>query len=441
MKIELNGNNKKYIELYEKIVELINNNSLKPNEKLPSKRYLSIDLNISINTVINAYMMLLDEGYIYSIEKKGYFVTKQPIMAKKPMIYQEKKKEKNENITYDFTTSKIEEFPSSKWIKIMKSVVLNNDYLNKSDILGDAGLRYEIKEHLRINKGINTNIDNILICNGIEAMERILNLSDIDELILENPGYHKLSKININKKISYIDIDKEGVLVPKKRCILYTTPFSQFPTGIKMSISRKKELINFINKTDSLIIEDDFDSEFRINGQRASSIYSLDRDRVIFFSSFTTTMYPGIRLAYMILPDKLLKLYNEKYEIYSSSPTLEQLMLKEFIKNGGYAAHINKIKRLYLKKRQLILKILKDYNYIKADDKKCYLSIPLKINTKYNDEEIINILKNNNIKITMLSNYDINKNNSKIILLGYTSIPYEKIDEGLRLLAKLIKAD
>jgi GntR family transcriptional regulator/MocR family aminotransferase len=201
-----------------------------------------------------------------------------------------------------------------------------------------------------------------------------------------------------------------------------------------MSISRKKELINFINKTDSLIIEDDFDSEFRINGQRSSSIYSLDRDRVIFFSSFTTTMYPGIRLAYMILPDKLLKLYNEKYEIYSSSPTLEQLMLKEFIKNGGYAAHINKIKRLYLKKRQLILKILKDYNYIKADDKKCYLSIPLKINSKYNDEEIISILKNNNIKITMLSNYDINKKNSKTIILGYTSIPYEKIDEGLRLL-------
>ena len=205
------------------------------------------------------------------------------------------------------------------------------------------------------------------------------------------------------------------------------TPFCQFPTGIKMSISRKKELINFVNKTDSLIIEDDFDAEFRINGQRAVSLYTLDREKVIFFSSFTTTMYPGLRLAYIILPDKLLSLYKDKYNSYSSLPTLEQLLLKEFIKSGEYASHINKIKRLY------------NYNYLIPDEKKSYLSIPIKINTMYNDSEIKEVLKNNKIKISLLSDYDINKKDSKILILGYTAIPLDKIKDGINTLAKALK--
>ena len=439
MKITLEGKNKKYIELYEKIVNLINENELKPKEKLPSKRDLAIDLDVSINTVMNAYMMLLDEGYIYSIEKKGYFVTKQPIVVKKPKEISNTELKKDEEYLYDFTTSKIEDFATTKWLKLIKSVTEKKDYLNKTDYLGDIGLRFEIQQHLKLNRGINTPLDNILICNGFEAIEKILELTDIDDLLLENPGYHKLSKLNINKKISYQNIDDYGVLVPNKRCILYTTPFCQFPTGIKMSISRKKELINFVNKTDSLIIEDDFDAEFRINGQRAVSLYTLDREKVIFFSSFTTTMYPGLRLAYIILPDKLLSLYKDKYNSYSSLPTLEQLLLKEFIKSGEYASHINKIKRLYLKKRQLIIETLSNYNYLIPDEKKSYLSIPIKINTIYNDSEIKEVLKNNKIKISLLSDYDINKKDSKILILGYTAIPLDKIKDGINTLAKALK--
>jgi len=438
MEIILDDNKKKYIDLYEKIVEQINNNELKPNEKLPSKRDLAIDLNVSINTVINAYSMLLDEGYIYSIEKKGYYVTKQPIMVKKPIKLEKKEIKKENEYLYDFTTSKIEEFPTTNWLKIMKSVTESKDYLNKTDMMGDLGLRYEISLHLKSNRGIDADINNILICNGIEAIERIINLTDIDSLVLENPGYHKLAKLNINKNISYNQIDSNGVIIPKNRCILYTTPFSQYPTGIKMSIGRKKELINFLNQTDSLIIEDDFDSEFRINGQRAISLYSLDNNKVIFFSSFTTTMYPGLRLSYMILPDYLLKLYKEKYNYYSSVPTLDQLMLKEFIKTGEYASHINRMKRLYLKKRQLILDLLKEYDNLTPDEKKSYLSIPVKIHTKYNDKEIIEILNKNKIKISMLSEFDINNKNSKTLILGYTAINYDKIEAGIRLLAKLL---
>ena len=206
-----------------------------------------------------------------------------------------------------------------------------------------------------------------------------------------------------------------------------------------MSISRKKELINFVNKTDSLIIEDDFDSEFRINGQRSISLYSLDNDKVIFFSSFTTTMYPGLRIAYVILPDRLLNIYKEKYISYSPFPTLEQLALKEFIKSGFYASHINRMKKTYIKKRQLIIKLLKDIDFIEIDDKKSYLSIPIKIKTNMSDNEIKNILKQNKIKAFLLSDYDIYNKDSKTIILGYSAIEYDKILDGINLLVESLK--
>ena len=155
MEITLEGKNKKYIELYEKIVNLINENELKPKEKLPSKRDLAIDLNVSINTVINAYMMLLDEGYIYSIEKKGYFVTKQPIVVKKPKEISNTELKKDEEYLYDFTTSKIEDFATTKWLKLIKSVTEKKDYLNKTDYLGDIGLRFEIQQHLKLILKLN----------------------------------------------------------------------------------------------------------------------------------------------------------------------------------------------------------------------------------------------------------------------------------------------
>jgi len=439
MEIRLEGKGKKYIELYQKIVDMINDNTLKPNEKLPSKRDLALDLNLSINTIITSYNMLLDEGYIYSIEKKGYYVTKQPIMVKKPKEIINKESIIKDDYIYDFTTSKIEAFSKFNWIKTLKQITDSTNYLNKTDSFGLVSLRDEIRMHLKENRGINTSIDNIIICNGLDIFERILNLLDINDLILENPGYHKLAKLNINKKISYQALDDEGILIPNKRAILYTTPFSQFPTGIKMSIKRKKELINYCNNTKSIIIEDDFDSEFRINGQRSISLYSLDNDKVIFFSSFTTTMYPGLRIAYVILPDRLLNIYKEKYISYSPFPTLEQLALKEFIKSGFYASHINRMKKTYIKKRQLIIKLLKDIDFIEIDDKKSYLSIPIKIKTHMSDNEIKNILKQNKIKAFLLSDYDIYNKDSKTIILGYSAIEYDKILDGINLLVESLK--
>ena len=205
-----------------------------------------------------------------------------------------------------------------------------------------------------------------------------------------------------------------------------------------MSIARKKEIINYLLETNSYLIEDDFDSEFRINSNPVTSIYQLNRAHVIFFSSFSTTIYPGFRLSYTILPDELINKYLKFYSGYTNNvSTLIQLALRDFLESE-YASHVNRIKKIYLKKRNLIIDILKNYDFLEINPDKNYLSLLVKIKKDINDKELIEELKNESIKIEMISSYDINNKNSKTLIIGYTGIKYEDISIALDIIIKKI---
>ncbi len=434
MDIILDNGKPKYLQIYEQIAQMINEGILKGDEKLPSKRILSLNLNVSINTILNAYNLLLDEGFIYTKEKKGYYVTHQPyITLSSTNTFAHTSKE--HHYKYDFTTQNVEPFNNKNWKKITKEILDHNLHLQKSPFKGNKELRMAIAKHLKENRGISTDYHHIIIGSGMEMFEHVLNILNYSTITLENPGYHKLSSIayNLNMTVKYLPLDDEGVIIPKGQTLLYTTPFNQFPTGIKMSITRKKELIQWANNTDSFIIEDDFDAEFRINSAPTTSLFSLSNKKVIFFSTFSTTLFPGLRISYAILPDDILKIYEIKYKTYSSSvPTLEQLTLKEFILSGYYAAHLNRRKKLYIKKRDSIIKMLFPFPNIKMDYKKNYLSLLIQLETNLEDDVLISKLKEKGIKIQALSDFDIHKEKKHIFILGYTAITLENLNEGLK---------
>ena len=440
MKIQFEGNKPKYIEIYEQISNDINNGTLKGGDKLPSKRVLAMDLNVSLNTIMNAYNLLLEEGYISSSIKKGYYVESQLLVNKKPTMKTEAPKIKEKPL-FDFTTQSILGFTNTNFRKLLRKEISYDSFINKSEGFGDLGLRNAICAHLRENRGIEAKASHIIIGNGLEMLQRLLALIDIKKITLENPGYHKLSLIakNLGFDVDYIHLDESGVLVPKDRSILYTTPFNQFPTGVKMTIARKKELVDWAIKNNTYIIEDDFDAEFRINASPTTSIYTLSPSSVIFFSTFTETIYPGLRISYVILPDSLYDIYLSYYKEYSQSvSTLEQLVLKEFISNGYYESHINKTKKKYLEKRRLIQSLFLDDDRFSIDIKKNYLSILVHINCNLSDQEIKNRLKEKGIKIQLLSDFDIERKDSHTLILGYTSIEQERILEGIKLIKELL---
>lgn len=432
-----------YVELYDYIKECILNGDLKPKEKIPSKRELASYLSISINTVMLAYNLLLDEELIESIPKKGYFVTSYSVPLENDKSYLPLQNNVKK-IQYDFSTKNIDSeiFPYYTFNKICKNVIYQYDILTKSNNLGNFELRNTIAIYLYESKGLKINPENIIIGSGIEyLLSVIIPLLDIQNIGIENPGYDKIYKIlsNNNKNIILCGLDEDGIKVKDNLDAIYITPQNQFPTGIKMSMKRKLELANQFSGN-KYIIEDDFDSEFKYLSNKSMTLYELNKDNTILLSTYSRTISPSLRISYMILPDKLLKKYKEKYSFYSSTvSTLDQLILNEFIKSGAYSRHLNKTKILYKQKRELIIQLLKPYDFINIDTQNSYLSLIISVNN-FNHDLFKEYCKKEGIDISLMEDYDMYKKYDNRIIIGYSAIPYEKIKEGIEKIISIIKS-
>lgn len=431
-----------YISIYRQIKNAILNNKLKPNEALESKRKLAQRLNVSVNTIMQAYELLLDEGLIISIPQKGYYVIDYQIQGKKEDNKIIIKKEISFN--YDFSTKNIDEeaFPYYTWSKISKNILYNDKrIISKSNGKGLLELREAIAKHLYEAKGIIADSNNIIIGSGIEYLFTIItDILPSKSYAIENPGYNKIQKIllNNNKKINYVNMDDEGVIISELKdsdCV-YLTPENQFPTGIKTSVNRRLELAKWANN-DKYIIEDDYDSAFKYMSRGYISIFSLIKDKTIYLSTFSRSITPGLRISYMILPDDLLKAYEDKFSSYSSTvSTIDQLILNEFISGGYYNRHLNKTKSLYMKKREIIINELENNN-IEIDYKNSLFSIIISVDNidinKFRKNAI-----NNLIDISIMEDYYFDNQSSNKIIIGYSGIKINDIIPGINLLINTI---
>lgn len=432
-----------YLELYYEIKNKIDQGIIKADEKLPSKRMLAKNLGVSTNTILTAYELLLDEGYIYSKEKKGYYVSKQTLLTKSEMKVTMVPRQ-TKQYQYDLTTANNNLLSASSniFLKSIKETLHQNDFYIKTDLEGSIYLRKNIAKHLYENRGIKVNEQQIVIGTGLEMLEMIFPLLNKDSYALENPGYHKLSYMlsNNHYKIEYVSLDKEGVLIPKHSDILYTTSFNQFPTGVKMTIGRKKELINWVKKNNGYIIEDDFDADFRLSGTPTTSLYMLCPEHVIFFSTFSSTLCSGIRISFAILPEQILSLYLERYKYYTNPvSSLQQQIVNHFIESGAYARHLNRIKNQLNKKRAYIISALKNLTTVTIDTKKNFLSLMMNLKNEQLAKIVKDRLLEHNIKMNAISDYDVTKKPSKTLLIGYTNISFEKLIEAIQILKSIIE--
>lgn len=438
--LALNEEKPYYIQIYQYIAEQTNEGFLKGGEKLPSKRALALHLGVSVNTVVNAYNLLLEEGYIESIEKRGYFIVEQPVLTlSKKSVHKEE--ETASTFCYDFTTQNVSTngFSFTSFCKCAKEVLSEQHFLTKSPLFGLLSLRQAIALHLLENRGISVHPEQIVIGNGLEMISSLFPFLGASYAI-ENPGYHKLALLRQFQDIEYCPIDTQGVTIPKKSDVLYTTSFNQFPTGIKMSIKRKKELVAWLKEKPSrYIIEDDFDAEFRLSGSPTTSLFSLAPVQVLFFSTFSTTLFPGFRISYIILPQKLQNAYKTLYEGHSCPvSTLDQEILCRYLESGEYARHINRLKKKYRRRRNRILLELKQDEVLQADPKRNYLSVLVRIQKKIDCGVLVKELQKEHIHIHFLANYDVLDRTDTTLIVGYTNIDEEKIKDGLDIIRKKI---
>lgn len=341
-----------YLQIYKQIRQDIIDEIYPLGTKLPSMRLLADELGISSVTVDHAYALLCEEGYVESRERSGFVVIfrKDDRFAlidevqSKPIPIEHKK--------HDYPV-----FPFSVLSKTMRSVLTDygDNILERSPNSGCLQLREAIQRYLAKNRGILVSTEQIIIGSGSEYLySLIIELLGKDCIFgIESPSYKKIEQVYRAAEAKYepLPLSQDGIdstaLLRSCATVLHTTPYRSFPTGITASASKRHEYIRWSSKGNRYIIEDDFESEFSVSTKPEETLFSLsEHDNVIYLNTFSKTISPSLRVGYMVLPKKLVKIFEEKLGFYSCTvPTFEQYVIARLLQNGDFERHINKVRR------------------------------------------------------------------------------------------------
>ncbi len=355
MKYRINTSSKEkaYIQLYRQIRKDITDGIYKYGSKLPSKRLLAEESGVSVITVEHSYYLLCDEGYTEARERKGYFVIYKENDFLTLSEKTEEKKASKSNIH-----PAASEFPFSVLSKTMRKVLsaYGEDILVKSPNFGCSELRSAIADYLSRNTGIITKPECIIIGSGAEYLySLIVMLLGRDKIFgLESPSYDKIRKVysacQVNCRMLKMGSDgiKSTELEKTDADVLHITPFNSYPSGITASASKRMEYLSWAKERKAVIIEDNYDSELTVSTKHEDTVFSLDKEGcVIYLNTFSKTIAPSMRAGYMILPEKMMKDFEEKLGFYSCTvPVFEQYVLAELIEKGDFERHINRVRRM-----------------------------------------------------------------------------------------------
>lgn len=343
-------------------------------------------------------------------------------------------------------------FPFTTWTKLMRETMSDetDNLMASSPSIGVSELRNAIADYLFQFRGMAVNPEQIIIGAGTEYLYGLIIqlLGRKKTYAVEDPGYQKITKIYQANEVDCIPIplNKNGIdiqyLEQTTADVLHISPSHHFPTGIVTPISRRYELLSWASKTPNrYIIEDDYDSEFRLLGKPIPSLQSIDvLEKVIYMNTFSKTLTSTIRISYMVLPQSLMQIYKKNLSFYSCTvSTFEQYTLARFIKKGHFEKHINRMRNYYRTQRDAVISCIKkhpQYNKVKIREENAGLHFLLTVNTKYSDKELVARAKENNIHISCLSEYFSNTSNSTehVLLINYSGIEKGNIEKAVELL-------
>ena len=453
-----------YIQLYRFIKADIINGKLTPGQKLPSKRAAAKNLGLSVITVENAYADLQSEGYVYSLPKKGFFVSSIPSIfpaAGTPKASAQSVSPREESAPYrfDFSSNSIipENFPFSIWSKFMRATLHRSEQslMLPSPVGGVPELKNAICLHLKQFRNMAVTPEQVIIGAGTEYLySLIVQLLGRDKCYaVQNPGYAKIAKIyqSNGARCVYLPEDAQGILpqalVESHADVAHLSPSHHFPSGTVMSASRRHELLALANEKEGrYIIEDDYDSEFRLAGRPLPSLQSLDKgEKVIYVNTFTKSLSPTIRISYMVLPKHLAERFYQTLGFYSCTVSaFEQYTLATFIAEGYFEKHINRMRNYYKKTRDALLSEMEHsalHQIATISEEEAGLHFLLRLDTEHSDKELKQKAKAAGINISFLSEYYLTQEESApghIMVMNYSAIRRQSIPAAVKALEEVI---
>ena len=412
-----------YEQIYNHIKTEILNGGLPFQKRLPSTRKLAQYLQVSRSTVDMAYEQLLSEGYIESIPCRGYFVSELDGIYKG--VLQEKgevrrAERKKEHYRFDFSPNGVDldSFPHNAWRKLSRAILQadEKELFMLGEPAGEPELRNTIAAHLHQSRGVNCLPEQVVVGAGTDYLLMLLQavFGENRSIAMENPTYKKAYRVleNLGNSMQVIDMDRSGINVEKLEAsgaeIAYVMPSHQYPLGTVMPIKRRLELLKWADGSERrYIVEDDYDSEFRYKGKPIPALQGYDsHGKVIYIGTFSKSIAPAIRVSYLVLPEKLLRLYEERGTAFSSTVSrVDQRIVAGFLKEGYYERHLNKMRAVYKSRHDVLLDGLKEIPDIEVSGENAGVHLLVRFRNGKTEAEACAQAKQAGIHVYGLSDY------------------------------------
>jgi len=450
-----------YKQLYTQIRQFVLSGKLPADSRLPSVRDLAAELSTSRNTVEGAYQELFAEGYIYSRQRSGYFVSPldqdaAPLSLPRKSPAQRLQPESAPRYCYDFHPARLDphSFPTPLWRKcFLDSLRESATGLTRyGDPQGEWGLRSTIQQYLERSRGVVCEPDQIVVCAGLQqSLDMVAQMlkESHTSVAVEDPGYHLPRAVFRNNgfAVEAVAVTANGIdlefLRSGSSTLAYVTPSHQLPMGHVMPIASRLKLIEWADKGGNLIIEDDYDSELRYHGRPIPSLQGLRPDgNIIYLGTFSKVLSPALRMSYLVLPRSLLPGYLALFRDYFATVSLlEQGTIARFMDQGHWERHVRRMRILYKKKHDTLLLAVEHHFGSRAivAGQGAGLHVVLQLQDDNPGEtEIIRRAAEKGILLYPFSATCTRRESlPTTILLGFGGMSASEIDQGIRLLSGL----
>lgn len=449
-----------YEQIYEAVRDAILEGRISQGEKLPSTRFQADYLQVSRSTVELAYAQLLSEGYIHSEPYRGYFACDVGDLYQLANLADSGKHKdtvrKEETVSYrvDFSPNGMDlsHFPLNVMSRIMKNVLLDEGQQvleSSSSSFGEENFRQAICDYLYRSRNVRCRPEQIVIGAGNEYLQILLAqmLGRYHAVAMESPTYLRAYRTfqNLGFRVSEVELDDEGMRVDmleqSDADIAYVMPSHQFPLGIVMPMKRRLELLKWATRrVGRYIIEDDYDSEYRYKGKPVPSLQGIDgAGCVIYLGTFSKSIAPSIRVSYMVLPEQLLEVYEERCGFYACTvPNVMQQTIYHFMQEGFFEKNLNRMRGIYKGKHDVLVSELKKYPWIsRVLGGNSGLHLIVELDTARSEQEITEVCRKNGVHMYGLSEYFIGTKSmfeKPVFLLGYGGLDEAQMREGLEVL-------